>query len=486
MTTPSPDPLFPEGRAFRLDRRAFLRFAVAGAGLLATPAWLRRAFAEPAVSGCTDGDPASYASLAGDDRAGTFLLFSDVHFDPFADPARVRALAAAPAGQWRDILAEASPGFSRYGQDCNDALFQSFLDDMAARVPRPDFVLFPGDLLCHRFWTRYPELTGDTSKQGLLAFIEKTADYFLREVTRRFPDVPVFPALGNNDSFEGDFHIVPDSPYLAVTAPLIARLALKNDTDRSGFLETYPHLGCYSVPLPGDGKGRLIVYNNIFWTKRAAHPQAGRPVMEFVEREVRAAAGRGEKVWLMAHVPPGDNSKSSAAKFLKTGTRAYKPLLADAWNTAMPRMLVSHAGTIRASFAGHVHRDEFRIIYPGNETPPVGSMRLAPSISPVTGNNPGYQIYAYDKKSFELLDVTVHYLGLGAAKPVWEKEYVYSRTYGRGLRTARDWQDMYLELRTCPARGAAFGEAFDVRSGHIREVTPRTFPIFWDGLAVKG
>jgi hypothetical protein len=484
MTTPSPDRLLHKGRASRMERRAFLRLAVASAGILATPALLRRAFAEPASAGCSDGDPASYADLSGEHRAGTFLLFSDVHFDPFADPARVRALAAAPASQWRGIFAEASPGFSRYGQDCNDALFQSFLDDMAARVPRPDFVLFPGDLLCHGFWTRYPKLTGDTSKQGLLNFIEKTADYFLREVTRRFPDIPVYPALGNNDSFEGDFQIAPDSPYLAVTAPLIARLALKNETARAGFLETYPGYGCYSVPLPGNG--RLIVYNNIFWAKRSAHPQAGRPVMEFVEREVRAAAGRGEKVWLMAHVPPGDNSKSTAAKFLKTGTRGSNPLLAEAWRTAMPRLLVAHAGAIRASFAGHVHRDEFRIIYSGNETPPVGAMRLAPSISPITGNNPGYQVYVYDKKSFELLDVTVHSLGLEAAGPAWAQEYVYSRMYGRGLRTAKDWQDMYLELKTCPARGAAFGEAFDVRSGHIREVTAKTFPIFWDGLAVKG
>jgi len=37
---------------------------------------------------------------------------------------------------------------------------------------------------------------------------------------------------------------------------------------------------------------------------------------------------------------------------------------------------------------------------------PTGTMRLAPSISPITGNNPGYQIYAYDRDSLELLEAT--------------------------------------------------------------------------------
>jgi 3',5'-cyclic AMP phosphodiesterase CpdA len=471
-----------------IKRRTFLRYALSGAGLLAASAmhgpW-DLAWALPDKSGinCPDGDPASYTAASAD-RAGMFLLFSDVHFDPFADSTKVKALAAAPASAWREILAGAGQAFCPYGQDSNDALFQSFLDDMAARAPKPDFLLFPGDLLCHRFWTEYPRLTGDNTPQGLLAFIAKTAEYFLTEVTRRFPGAPLYLALGNNDSFEGDFRIAPNSPYLSATAPIIAERALKSGADRARFLDSYPQYGCYSLPLPGPGNGKLIVFNNIFWAKRYPDQSVGKPVLEFLERELTAASRNGEKVWLMAHVPLGDNSKLSAAKFLKKGTDVYDGLLADAWNDALGRLLVNHAATVKASFAGHVHRDEFRLVYPGAGQLPAVSMRLGPSISPVTGNNPGYQVYSYDKQSLELLDVAVHYIDIGSPKPAWGKEYTYSQTYGRGLRSAKDWQEMYQGLVTCEPRKKAFGEAFDLRSAHVNEVTPRTFQIFWDGLAV--
>ncbi|WP_243366724.1 metallophosphoesterase [Fundidesulfovibrio soli] len=482
----------------RVRRRDFLRVALSGAALLAapaicggfSPAWAAKNQSRPAnpVVGavpadvCTGGDPASFTAASAD-RAGMFLLFSDVHFNPFADPGKVKALAAAPAAEWGAILADAAPVYSPYGQDSNNALFQSFLDDMASRAPRPDFLLFPGDLLCHGFWTLYPRLTGDSSSGGLLGFIGKTAEYFLAEVTRRFPEAPLYLALGNNDSFEGDFRIVPDSPYLSVTASSIAQRALKSEADRAAFLESYPRYGCYSLPLPGHG-GRIVVFNNIYWAKRYPNQGVGKPVLDFLTQELATAGRRGEKVWLMAHVPPGDNSKSSAAKYLKTGKNVYAPLLADAWNDALANLLVAHSQTVRASFCGHVHRDEFRLVYPKGRELPAASLRLGPSISPVTGNNPGYQVYSYDRQSFELLDTAVHYLDIGASRPAWEVEYTYSRAYGRGLRSPGDWQAMYQELKTCSGRRKTFEEAFDLRSTHIDEVNGRTFPIYWDALGV--
>lgn len=481
-----------------LDRRSFLRLALSGAAALAAPllcgdglsfgagrqASLPDASPPPPGADCSDGDPASYTAATAQ-RGGTFLLFSDVHFNPFADPAKTAALAAAPASAWRAILADSAAASSPYGHDSNDALFQSFLDDMAHRTPGPDFLLFPGDLLCHDFWTTYPRLTGDATPEGLLAFIAKTAEYFLAEVTRRFPGTPLYIALGNNDSFEGDYRIAPKSPYLTATAPLIARLALTDQEARTPFLDTYPQYGCYALPLPGPGGGRLVVFNNIFWTKRNPQQDAGGQVLDFLERELSQAERRGEKVWLMAHVPPRDNSKASAAAYVKKGRDGFDPMLTEAWNTALAGLFVKYAATIKAGFAGHVHRDEFRLIRPKTDEMPVAAMRLGPSISPVTGNNPGYQVYSYDRESLELLDMSTHYLDIGAAAPAWATEYRYSQTYGRGLRSARDWQEMYQGLVACPARGQAFAEGFDLRSTHIDEVNGRTFGIYWDALSLN-
>jgi hypothetical protein len=432
-----------------------------------------------ADSACPKGEPESYTAAS----TGTFLLFSDVHFDPFADPGKAAALAAAPASQWGDILAETPPVVSPYGQDSNNALLQSFLDDMARRVPRPDFLLFPGDLLCHDFWTRYRQATGDASQAGLTAFVQKTAEYFLTEVTRRFPGVPLYVALGNNDSVEGDYRIAPESPYLAVTAGIIAALALPDATARAAFLATYPKYGCYAVDLPEAGGLRLIVINDIFWSKRYPDTALGGPVLDFLRDELAGAQGRGQKVWVMTHIPPGDNAFASARTYLDKGTIGYKPLLEDAANDAFVGLLTGYAPTIAAMLSGHVHRDYFRLFYADAAGQPVGIMRIAPAISPLRGNNPGYQAYAYDRASLALLDETTYFLDLGASQPAWSLEYVYSKAYGRGLRGAGDWQGVYQGLASCPDWRQAFAAYYDLSSSKLDEVTDRTFPIYWRAAA---
>ena len=65
---------------------------------------------------------------AGDD--GTFVVLSDIHFNPFA-----------PKDQ----------ATSRIGEDTNQALLTSGLATFARAMTRADFAIVPGDLLAHRF-----------------------------------------------------------------------------------------------------------------------------------------------------------------------------------------------------------------------------------------------------------------------------------------------------------------------------------------------
>lgn len=432
--------------------------------------------ATAAGAACPSAAPGTVA-LAGPEAAGTVLVFSDVHFDPFADPALVKTLAAAPAKEWRGILAGSGSGLSPYGQDSNDALFQSFLDDMAARVPRPDFLLFPGDLLCHRFQASYVRATGDRSRAGLAAFTQKTVHYFLAEVTRRFPGVPLYVALGNNDSLEGDYRIMPESPYLAATADLTARLAFPDEAGRTAFLATYPQNGCYAVTVPGTGGLRLVVINDILWSPKSPDPDHGAAVLDFLARELEAARQAGRKVWVMTHIPPGDNVHATLRKSQGTGAPAYQPLLVDSRNDAFVGLLTAYGPTIKGSFAGHVHRDDFRLLPGGAGAAPAGLVRLAPSISPVTGNNPGYQVYAYDRASLELLDVTTYVLDLVTPRPAWRLEYVYSATYGFGLRGPADWRGVFEGLSSCPPRRQDYEASYNLRAPNDT-ATEATFPVF--------
>ncbi|WP_246198059.1 metallophosphoesterase [Solidesulfovibrio aerotolerans] len=467
------------GQGWRQAGIRFFRAALWALCLTLAAGWVQ---AGPAAGSeqCPSGPAASFTPSS-PGTAGTFLLFSDVHLNPFAAPALVPALVAAPVEGWRDILAKGPAGFSPYGQDTNNALFQSFLDAMVAASPKPDFILFPGDLLCHHFWALYPKLSGDASQAGLEAFIQKTVEYFFSEVSRRFPGVPVYVALGNNDSTEGDYRIQPASPYLAATAQTLARM-LPTEASRSDFLSTYSHYGCYAVTLPEAGGVRLVVVNDIFWSVKYPDAGLGEPVAAFLERELTASRARGEKVWLMTHIPLGDDTFKSAHKSSGQGTPRFEPLLVESQNNTFARLVMEFAPTITAAFAGHVHRDDFRS-FSDAAGKPVGGMRLAPSISPVTGNNPGFQVYAYDREGPAILDETTYSLNLAAPAGGWRQEYVYSATYGRGLRGPADWQATYRDLGTCPPRRLAYGTNYDLGSAHVDDVTETTFPTYWRAMA---
>src|SRR6266545_50497 len=90
----------------------------------------------------------SFFAIASSAFAETFLSISDIHFNPFADPALVAKLEAADVSQWDAILASSTmTTFSAYGSDVNDPLLRSALAEMQKQLPSPAFVLISGDFL---------------------------------------------------------------------------------------------------------------------------------------------------------------------------------------------------------------------------------------------------------------------------------------------------------------------------------------------------
>src|SRR5260370_39036839 len=78
--------------------------------------------------------------------AEKFLAVSDIHFNPFADPAIVAKLEAADVSQWDAILASTTiTAFSPSGSDVNDPLLRSAIGEMQKQIPSPAFVLLSCD-----------------------------------------------------------------------------------------------------------------------------------------------------------------------------------------------------------------------------------------------------------------------------------------------------------------------------------------------------
>src|SRR6185437_3229776 len=166
-------------------------------------------------------------------RTASALLLSDIHFDPFHDPGKVMRLADAPASAWEEILAEPASAdqpaaFAALQRRCNargvDTSYELFRSSLRAEQNEArdaKFVTLSGDLVAHGFSCRYAALVPDKTAKDYVAFVAKTVEYVTNQLRKTFPGVPVYAALGNNDSGCGDYRLDGESDFLAATAQRI-------------------------------------------------------------------------------------------------------------------------------------------------------------------------------------------------------------------------------------------------------------------------
>ena len=162
------------------------------------------------------------------------LFVSDIHFDPFHDPAKAKQLSSAPASQWQAILsapdsASQPQAFAALQKNCGArgvdtpwALLRSSVGAMRRHAPHAQFIAVSGDLVVHGLPCRYHALLPGESHASYEAFVEKTLQFVIEQLRAAFPGVPIYVALGNNDTGCGDYHLDPDSAYLRATAQIVA------------------------------------------------------------------------------------------------------------------------------------------------------------------------------------------------------------------------------------------------------------------------
>src|SRR5208283_6005169 len=121
------------------------------------------------------------------------------------------------------------------------------LVEMKLACPTPDFILFSGDLLAHRFQKYRTEVFSD-NERAFRAFVKETLKFIGEEFHRTFPRVHVVFTLGNNDSYE-DYKIEPNGTFLHNTMNLYFTHYLKADPARRGsFASTFESGGNYVFP----------------------------------------------------------------------------------------------------------------------------------------------------------------------------------------------------------------------------------------------
>jgi sphingomyelin phosphodiesterase acid-like 3 len=389
------------------------------------------------------------------------LFLSDIHLDPFSDPAKVARLDAAPASDWPAILAAPSSptqpaDFAALQQACPvrgidtpNVLWLSSLAAIRANAAHTQFVTITGDLLAHSFDCKYRTLLPAAKPGGYLAFTEKTIRYIVSALREALPGVPIYVAMGNNDSSCGDYQL--DSAhdqFLAGIAPIVAD-ALPADlapADRATALSNFAATGYFSAPLAGIPHTRILVLEDLYFSPKYAtcsgkpDPAPGAAQLAWLSEQLTAARANHEKVWVIGHIPPGVDLYGTAKKLTNVCTTG-KPQMFLA-SEELPDLLARNADVITLALFGHTHSDELRLLTPEPATT-AGAPHLDPemwakgvplkviaSITPVNGNNPSFTLAKIDPATATLVDYTVilasNQTGIATT---WAKEYTYSAAY---------------------------------------------------------
>jgi sphingomyelin phosphodiesterase acid-like 3 len=405
------------------------------------------------VTNRSDAQPATakHGSNAGTVRQTIpVLAASDIHFDPFHDPGKLQQLVDTPASQWNAILASApSPNQKQAfdalerqchmgGVDTSYDLLQSSLQAMRTRQPDAKFMTVSGDLMAHEFFCRFKALLPQSTQSDYQAFALKTLSFVVSSLKAIFFKMPIYIALGNNDSGCDDYRLDAGSDFLKQAGKILAG-ALPVPQQQDAIIQ-FAEGGYYNIAMAWPmSNTRILVVNDVYLSPKyltcggMPNVTAASAEMDWLKRQLASAQQAGQKVWILGHIPPGIDAPSTVARMKNICTGA-KPVMFLS-SGVMDNLMLEYASAIRLGIFAHTHMDELRLLQPeGGDPSPTAEhslvLKLVSSISPIDGNNPSFTVASINPSTATLENYKVfvasNQTGVGAT---WSEEYDYERTY---------------------------------------------------------
>src|SRR3990167_2330784 len=362
-----------------------------------------------------------------------FISISDIHFDPFITCYREKTgkpcpligkLQRAPIEEWAELFMQYDTDPPYYKLNTNYPLL-NFALTVAKNIAKQNdaqFILVLGDFIGHDYQKYYEKYSMDYSESGYQLFFKKTLEYLTHELTKAFPNIDVFPVIGNNDSYYGDYIFHRNGEFYNVLQSIWISL-IKDKTNRTLMKTSFLEGGYYVAEIPHHPDLRLIVLNTVLFSNRAIGRginQAAWEELNWLHKQLELAHSKHQHVMIAMHIPPGVDIYASLE------FRLFR--LLDLWKLEYTKRFESElrefASDILIIFAGHLHTDWFQVLTLNNihRIPITGT----PSVSPIYGNNPGFKLYTYSAKSqrivnFETYSYSIH------TNHLWQRESYRNR-----------------------------------------------------------
>ncbi len=405
------------------------------------------------------GGQAPQASAQTPPKTIQALFISDIHFEPFWDPGKVAKLAAADPSNWKAILTSPDTPNRKQdfdaleakcpsrGPDTSYGLFASALAEMKKHVGGAHFITVSGDLMAHQFDCKFQHLLPNAGPADYPEFTQKTIAFIIGQLNDAAGSVPVYAALGNNDSDCGDYGLSPNSAFLKGAGKTLTQGFPAKQ--RKAALSAFAQTGSYSISLPAPMlSARLIVLDDLFFSSGYTNCTdsggvSGKALqLKWLASELAAARSAKENVWVMAHLPPGVDAFSTLRAACKKPPSMILSTPRPSDPDPLTDTLLGAADVIQLAIFAHTHEDEIKLLekQPNQAAIPV---KLVPSISPINGNLPSITVADIDPASATLIDYKVI---AGSQTVPWKQEYDYADDYGEASFSAAAVRDLVTKF----------------------------------------
>ena len=250
---------------------------------------------------------------------------------------------------------------------------------MKKKLPNPAFIIIGGDFIWH----------GATPADSV---IKKKSILFIAQLFKdNFPDALIIPALGNNDTYGKDYDMQ-DAKFLNDFASAWQSNMQAPSTDS---LKKHGYYTCET------GNLKVVVINSALVGAGSNYTKQANDMISWLQNTL--ANNNGKNIWILMHIPPGSNVFNG------------KDFWRDDYNQLFVNAVVKYASKIKFIIAAHTHLNDFKVIYDNSTFHlPVSFIRVVPSICSNHGNNPSFEIAAFNPSTGSVVNETNWYLNLSA------------------------------------------------------------------------
>jgi len=365
-----------------------------------------------------------------------FMHFTDIHHDPL-----YKEGTNTKCGLPLCCRATDGPGtahkFGEYNCDANIPLLNS-LESFINTNPtfnslygsKVDFIIWTGDNPPHDIWAE--------SRGSQLSASQTVADWLYSNFTLK-RQWPVFPAIGNHESFPVDQFPGPprNSWLMEPTAQFWSKWLGPSQlaTVRQGAFYIKQVATSNSKGQPGPHY--ILSFNtmycdlNNFWMILNDTDPAGQ--ISWMATQLENVRKQNGTVYFIGHIPLGNSGcLYNYSSRIGDVIRKYSAL-----------------GVVKGSFFGHTHDDSFFLFKQGNTwnaTNPTSVAWVAPSVTPFTYLNPSFRVFEYDPETFEVVDYHQYNMDLQKTNengiPNWRLYYSAKSAYNLTDMSPKSWENL--------------------------------------------